>query len=432
MKSAFNLESITPERLHHFRTITDPLADKVITSIIESGQEEKINQVLMTLVRNDSFHPGMFSALGTEISDLLSNYIERSSKLPSWADPQLIANGERLFERNGPEVFMLLNVSSLPLCYTCGNGAQVLYKTGRLLTHNGNTDPLARRLMETAQMVVHALSTGGLSATGKGIITIQKVRLIHASIRYYLKHKQQGTWDTAQLGEPINQEDLTGTLMSFGPVILAGLIRLGIKLNDDDTTAWMHCWNIVGFLLGIDESLLPDTYQQGFQLATKILKDQARPSDEGKALTDSCDKFIRHIIPGNTFDKIPAYLMGYFLQDFSEASGKDLASFIGISTDANMKDKLVLDLAHLFSSGIDKVESREHLLGKVISKFNKLLLQGIIYHYNDGKQVQFFIPPSLQENWGIVETWQDHKATPELLGNRLSWQKKTTSITKPD
>lgn len=386
----------------------------------------------MTLVRNESFRPGMFSSLEPEIATLLDSYIEASGKLPYWVDTRLVKRGERLFELYGPEVFMLLNVSSLPMCYCCGNGAHVLYATGRLLTHNGNVDPLARRLMETAQMIVNVLSTDGLAPNGRGIVTIQKVRLIHASIRHFLKYGQSGTeWDHASLGEPINQADLAGTLMSFGPVILAGLKRLGVNLTDDDTNAWMHCWNITGHLLGINEVLLPDTYEQGFQLATEILVDQAQPSDAGKALTDSCVQFMQKIIPGNAFDQVPAYLMWYFLQDFSQSSGKDLAACIGVTGQQDFKDKLVLELTHFVSKALSREETHDSLVCKILESFNKLLLQGMIHHYNGGKGVQFFIPPSLQANWELTEVWKDHKSSPSVFGNRLAWQKKTETPSNP-
>jgi len=432
LKPSFNSQKITGELLQQFRHITDPLADKVITGIMASGQEKQINQVLMALVRNDSFRAGMFSSFGPEISGLLDNYIEASGKLPSWADAELISKGERLFEVFGPQVFMLLNVSSLPMCYCCGNGAQVLYDTGRLLASNGNVDPLARRLMETAQMVVNILSTGGLVPNGSGVVTIQKVRLIHASIRYFLKHGQAGTpWDSTRLGEPINQEDLAGTLMSFGPVILAGLKRLGVKLTEEDTTAWMHCWSIAGNLLGIDETLLPDTYEQGLQLATDILIHQAQPSDAGKALTNSCIQFMNKIIPGNAFDSVPQYLMWYFLQDFSKSSGKDLATYIGLSGKQNLKDKLVIELTHFVTKLTSKEETHDGLACKLTESFNKVLLQGMIYHFNGDKGVQFYIPPSLQANWGIIDVWNDHKLSPSIFGNRLAWQKKSEVLNKP-
>jgi hypothetical protein len=432
LKPAFDPQKITVDALQQFRHVTDPLADNVIAGIIASGQEQQINQILMTLVRNDSFQKGMFDSFGPAIANLLDHYVEISGSLPEWADQKLIAKGEHLFETYGPNIFMLLNVSSLPMCYCCGHGAQVLYDTGRLLTHNGNVDPLARRLMETAQMIVNVHSTGGLAPGGRGIITIQKVRLIHASIRYFLKQGQTGfSWDAAKLGEPVNQEDLAGTLMSFGPVILAGLNRLGAKLTTDETTAWMHCWNITGYILGIDSSLLPDTYEQGFQLATDILKHQAQPSDAGKALTDSCLKFMNSMIPGNAFDNVPPYLMWYFLQDFSQSSGKDLGACIGVSGNEDLKDKLVLELSHFISTEISKADTHDRFVIKIIDAFNKVLLQGMILHYNGGKRVQFLIPPSLQANWGLIDMWNDYLSTPSILGNRLTWQKKSEALNNP-
>ena len=207
----------------------------------------------MLLFRNQSFEKGMFDSLGSEISQILDEYIESTSQLPAWADSEKIKRGVKLFSLYGPEVFMLLNVSSLPMCYTCAKGAQVLFETGRLLSHGGNIDPLARRLMETAQMVINVLSEGGLAPSGSGIITLQKVRLIHASIRHFLKAGQYHNtkWDSDKYGEPINQEDLAGTLMSFGPVIIAGLKRLNIELSDTQIEDYMHCWKVVGHLMGL-------------------------------------------------------------------------------------------------------------------------------------------------------------------------------------
>ena len=96
MKPAFDPSKITSEALNQFRLVTDPLADGVISNIIASGKEEQINQILMTLMRSNTFQKGMFSALGQPLSDALDNYIEVSSKLPTWADAKLIRKGEQL------------------------------------------------------------------------------------------------------------------------------------------------------------------------------------------------------------------------------------------------------------------------------------------------------------------------------------------------
>ena len=62
------------------------------------------------------------------VSELLA--LESSGQLPTWFDDEKVKQGEKLFSLYGPEIFMLLNVSSLPLCYTCAKGAQVLFDTG--------------------------------------------------------------------------------------------------------------------------------------------------------------------------------------------------------------------------------------------------------------------------------------------------------------
>ena len=417
--------------LDECRTQTDPLADQVVAKIVSSGEAAKINELMMQLFRNDSFEEGMFTSLGTEMSESLDEYIVESGKLPEWFDEDKVRAGETVFSLYGPEIFMLLNVSSLPLCYTCAKGAQVLYETGRLLSHHADVDPLARRLMETAQMVVNVLSEGGLLKGGKGIVTLQKVRLIHASIRHYLKAGQfhDEPWDVHTYGEPINQEDLAGTLMSFGPVIINGLSKLNVRLSDQQKDAYMHCWKVVGHLMGIKQTLLPDSYDEGFNLANRILVHQAGNSEAGKALTSSCIQFVNYLIPGNAFDLVPGYFMHYFLEDFSHAAGVDLAQCIGLPARADHKDKVVLALAQFFVGKVNDLEDYA-LIQKISFLINKKMLEGIIHHFNHGKGIHFFIPPSLQKDWGLTNGWTDELTTVPILGHRLALQKKSPNPKK--
>ncbi|UXP31521.1 DUF2236 domain-containing protein [Reichenbachiella agarivorans] len=403
MSLTFDKDYITAQTLDAFRLQTDPLADDTVRKIIDSGFESQINQIFMVLVQNDSFDQDTFSGLDASLALTLNDYFRSTNHLPEWANMDQILEGERVFGEFGPEIFMLLNVSSLPMCYTCAKGAQVLFETGRLLTHNQDVDPLARRLMETAQMVANVLSPGGLLPDGRGLVTIQKVRLIHASIRYFLKKERHGhVWDVKTLGEPINQEDLAGTLMSFGPVILTGLKRLKVELSDSEIKSYMHCWKVVGYLMGIDAKLLPDSYEEGFDLATRILKHQAQESEAGQALTSSCIRFINHIIPVNTFDEVPAYLMSYFLKDFSEASGVNLAKCIGVDDQPDTKDRIVLSMAKFLVGHISEIAHWD-LIQKIAPPFNRLMLEGIIRFYNGGKKVHFFIPPSLKKDWKLED-----------------------------
>ncbi len=423
MNELFDASAITIEELDKYRLITDTLADETVQKIINSGYEKQLNHVFRTLVTNDGYSNSVFVEFDPELRTILDHYFEVSAQMPIWADLSLIKKGEEVFSLYGPEIFMLLNVSSLPLCYTCAKGSQVLYDTGRLLTHNKDIDPLARRLMETAQMIVNVLSPGGLSSNGKGKVTVQKVRLIHASIRYFLKTKGfDGKPWNIQLGEPINQEDLTGTLMSFGPVIINGLKQLNINLSQEQSEAYMHTWKVVGYLMGIKEPLLPNTYEEGFDLATKILKHQAAESEAGKALTSSCITFLNDIMPGNIFKQLPAYFIDNFLSDFSKSTGINLSECLGIAPQEDKRNKIALVLSESVAGELSKLEHGK-FVKKISEAFNKILLRSIIHHYNDGKSVRFSIPPSLQKNWGI-DDWQDYRVSPSFGNNRIVWQKK--------
>lgn len=400
----FSTHALTESFLTAKRHETDPLADQVVATIIDEGFEERINEIFYTLARNDSYTPELLSHFPENIQKVVGDYFTQSAKLPSWANDQLISKGQDVFGMYGPEVFMLLNVKSLPMCYTCANGAQVLFDTGRLIEKKGNIDPLVRRLMETAQMVVNVLQPGGLTPGGKGIVTVQKVRLIHASIRHFIKSEKYNPkgWDTSRLGEPINQEDLAGTLMSFSPIILSGLKSLNINLTDDQIAGYTHCWKVIGHMMGLNDDLLADTFEDNWILACKILSHQSEASPQGKALADSCMAFIQHMIPGTLFDDVPAYMIWYFFQDVEKAVGKPLSGMIGIPDHADLKDHLVMRISQIITGGISKAE-HSPIISKLTESFNKLLLQGYLKHYNEGKSVRFFIPPSLQENWGVNE-----------------------------
>ncbi len=429
-RPSFDPTLLTTEFLSNKRAITDPLADDLIAKLIDSGNKKLINEVFLRLTTNASYSIKLFEDFPEGIKDSINQYFETTSKLPEWADQNLIAKGQEVFSIYGPEVFMLLNVSSLPMCYTCAKGAKVLYATGRLMEKRGNIDPLARRLMETAQMVMNVMSPGGFAEKGSGLVTMQKVRLIHASIRHYLKSPDSNPngWNVDSLGEPINQEDLAGTLMSFAPIIANGLTKLKINLAPDQLAGYMHCWQIVGHQMGVSYDLIPKNNDDATKLAVAILKHQADTSEEGKALTTSCIDFMNYIIPGNHFENVPEYMMWYFFQDIENEVGKPLSEMVGIESHDDKKDRFIMLLTRLITKEISHLEHHE-LIKKLTSFFNRYLLRGFVKYYNDNKNVHFFIPPSLQKNWGLFDEWEDKKAvTPSVLGNRLMWQQKSGKL----
>ena len=112
------------------------------------------------------------------------------------------------------------------------------------------------------------------------------MRLIHAIVRYLIvrpmsmdisiregvvlphprgggEHQRTNDW-RPDMGMPISQEFMTGTLLTFSHVVLDGLRKLGVRASPREQQAYLHRWNALGWFMGIDERILaqlddPDT-----------------------------------------------------------------------------------------------------------------------------------------------------------------------------
>ena len=168
-------------------------------------------------------------------------------------------------------------------------GVHVLTLTTRLLSNP------TRRITEVSQFLVDVMQPGGLTTPGgRGRRSIQKVRLMHAAVRKLAAESPDWNpaWDL-----PINQEDLAGTLMSFSWIVLDGLEKLGAALTSDEREAYLHCWKVIGHLLGIRNELLPKNFDSARDLAAAIVRRQFGPSSEGKALTKALVDMMAQVLP---------------------------------------------------------------------------------------------------------------------------------------
>ncbi|MBI4661732.1 MAG: DUF2236 domain-containing protein, partial [Verrucomicrobia bacterium] len=131
---------------------------------------------------------------------------------------------------------------------------------------------------------------------GAGFLAAVKVRFFHASMRYYAL---QGNppYDAKENGMPINQEDLAYTLLTFGYVIPQGVEKLGGLVSRAEKEAFLHCWKIVGHLMGVDPRLLTDDWDEARQLFDKIKSRQQASSEKGVALTRALCTFIEDLLP---------------------------------------------------------------------------------------------------------------------------------------
>lgn len=167
-------------------------------------------------------------------------------------------------------------------------------------------------MIETAQMVVDVLRPGGLAPGGTGVRTAQKVRLMHAGVRHQIA--AYPGWNP-EFNKPVNPEDMAGTLLSFSWVVIDGLRQLGLHVDERQAEALLHCWNIIGHILGIREELQAHTMLDAEQIASAIQRRHYASCPEGQDMTRALVQMMQQYLPGNLLDPIPPLFVRALLGD---------------------------------------------------------------------------------------------------------------------
>jgi len=333
MKSPF-----TDEKLDEFRLQGDALADEVLE--VFAKQYDSSVQLLVDKLENMMRMPseGEINKIiqehfpdEIEIQTALKKYFDHAIVLPDWIDAEKMTLGGHVFQDHVFSSIMILGCASLPSTYMCNPEAKVLGFTRRLI------DDAPKRLVETAQMVTDVMGEGGLviqnkKLSGKGVQSILKIRLIHASIRHLMLHKEKlaiqqytnkknslltyvfdslqdeckwdgnkkpNKWIKKDDGIPINQEALAVILLTFSFVILRGLKKIGVKLSKQQQDAYLHSWNVVGYLLGVNDVFLKEFTHYGNAeiIYTQIMSRRRGHTDDGVLLQQSLlDAFTENAV----------------------------------------------------------------------------------------------------------------------------------------
>lgn len=375
---------ITNDRLDQFRQQADPLADEAVRQLVAAKGPEEAMQLFHLLIRNIRLPL-------EKLPDSLNDFLAQTQSLPAWVDYENVEKAQRLFLDHGPKFLILLYYQSLPILYACANGAAVLESTGRLANTKDQFGLFTRRIAETGQFLVDVMTQGGLRKGGLGIEAIQKVRLIHASIRFFL---QENSWDTTTLGMPINQEDMAITLQTFSSVPLQGIEQLGVSLSSEEKESYYHCWRGIGSLMGINQELLPATQQEGFKLNEQILARQGATSSAGHQLTQALLRFAEATIPKTILDDAPEALIRYLV-------GPSTAQLLGVAPPKGcLSNILPHALGKLFAWG-ERLEERSLPFSNTMDFVSRQLTLSMVNFFNEYKQSYFRIPNTMQLAWGI-------------------------------
>jgi len=121
-------------------------------------------------------------------------------------------------------------------------------------------------------------------------------------------------WRPAVHGLPINQEEMAYTLLTFSYVAMRSLRRLGIPWRPADEEAYLHTWNVTGYVLGIRSELMADTMDEARVLYDAI-RARARATSESPdprpQLSHALMQTMQAAIPLGLLKPFPVLMTGW-------------------------------------------------------------------------------------------------------------------------
>jgi len=365
--------------LDAMRLVGDPPADALVEAIFAGGQIKAVQSFMAHRMTNDAATP---SSLPPGLRDFVKE--TAAEPLP---DASRIESAQSLFVDHGPEILTTLGCYALPDAYAARNGVKVLHQTAYLANRPN------RRLFRTMQMVVDVMEPGGLGYRGHGIRTVQKVRLMHAAVRYQLRHDPTTQWDHLSLGVPINQEDLAGTLLTFSFLAIDGLRKLGANITSEAADAYFEAWCGVGRVLGVLPEMIPSNLEEAAELKELISRRQFAPSDEGRQMTQALIIMLEKNSPP-LLEGVPTGLMRLFIQ-------KEVADYLGIP-DSEMEKHLARIVVN-FAKFIDRDLEASHWRAMIFRHHILNLIENMI-KVEAGDERDFYrLPTNLHKKWRGTE-----------------------------
>ncbi|WP_017543620.1 oxygenase MpaB family protein [Nocardiopsis prasina] len=382
----------TPQSMDALRLLGDELADATVQELFERGEVGKFN----TLMR-------YFSTAGQDLPDGLPDvareYLHATSAPPTWIDWGEMEKARSFFIDNNVHISTALAFSAMPACYVIPHVAKLLSATHAL-------EYPSRRMAETGQFTVYLMRPDAFEAGSRFVPAVQKVRLLHASIRYHMR--REGRWDVAALGTPICQEDMIGGQMMFSLQVLDALHRLGIHMSVDGAESYFYVWRVVGEMLGISPDHAPADLEEAREFSDLYMTRYMGPSEEGARLTRQLIDLYEEVVPGTLLDPVVAALIRYLI-------GDTCADWLQVPrTGWDTAVKLSPALLGIF----ERIEDRSPLGEWALDRLGHLTTHLELSSLTRGRVMQYAIPEQLKDEFGVTsrtdrtDRWSPPPLTP--------------------
>jgi hypothetical protein len=296
----------TDDVLNQLSREMDPFADEAAASIFNfiGDDREKFKKYMINLARFDHFEPPKPTGLVALQPPALARYLDYNEHFSlTNEEKHLINRASLFFEKHGPAIIMVLACRSLLKQYASTNTSELLGRT-KLLTQYPH-----RRIIETMQFVMDVMEPDWFSKEkswtdfkggSPAVHSIQKLRLIHAMIRWRVLNGKLDQWDPEKLEQPINQEDMIMANYTFSLEVIEGLKALGIHVSIEERDDFFKAWQVLGRLLGIryPDGLMPSTYEEAWALQDRLYEKNFQDfNPHAKDLADALIDWLVKILP---------------------------------------------------------------------------------------------------------------------------------------
>lgn len=399
--------------LDEFRKQGDPKADRAAAALfdaVKGHDPAEVSAFIVRFVSQDFTKAWLQQGAIPDPPELVAYFEDFEDFKFSLKDIEYLQKGSMFFDKNGPMITFGLGVRSLLKQYAHTKAIEVLRLTTLLVKH------VNRRILETMQFVMDVMSPDWvikgedgqykLNLHHPGLMSIKKLRLVHAMIRYRLENKMYdislGEYDNEVLGYPINQEDMVFAVHTFSLEIIEGLREMRKPVTDDEAETYFQCWKFIGRGLGVSRELEPVSYADAMDLQNLIYKRHfTLPNESGPILSTALMNWFVSTVP-----LLGEKLLVSFIKEFNGPENYDILSNnlkidIG-NTHPDLQAHLAEDLH------FDEQQSRPGLKAgnkgeRAMDNFFLHFIKTLLTAERGGKNEHFRVGDGFSASWDLNE-----------------------------